>query len=309
MNRVDRLLALILFLQSRRSATAELMAEHFGLSVRTIYRDMAALAEAGVPVLAEAGSGYRLMKGYLLPPVNFSEQEAMALSTGLLLAQRMTSPGYTQLMQSALDKIKAVLPNDSKDRLQHLVRAMAAPLSTQPPAADLTLLQRAITHQQLLRLQYQDASWQQSEREVEPAGLIYYLGRWHFIGWCRLRQDWRDFRTDRISAVELLAEKVPARPDFSAQEFLQSCVPTPELTASIRFHPVAADRAKREWWQGFGNESQQYQQILLELKTSDWRSLASWLLSFGTSAEVLQPAELIDEIRQQSQQLLQLYAG
>jgi len=309
LNRVDRLLALILYLQSRRVATAEMMAEHFGLSIRTIYRDMAALAEAGVPVVAEAGAGYRLMKGYLLPPVNFSEQEAMALSTALLLAQRTTSANYTQLMQSALDKITAVLPNDGKDRLNHLVKAMAAPFSQPPPAADLTLLQRAITHQHLVRLHYRDASWQLSERDVEPAGLIYYLGRWHFIGWCRLRQDWRDFRTDRIHQLELLAEKTQARPDFSAQQFLQQHSPDSSQTAVVRFSTIAADRAKREWWHGIAGEQHHEGGTELELYCADWRSLASWLMSFGQMASVIEPLELKQEVIRQSQQLLALYQG
>ena len=141
MNRIDRLLALILYLQSRRTCTAEAMAEHFGLSVRTIYRDIAALGEVGVPILAEAGIGYSLMKGYLLPPVNFSEQEAYALSTGVMLAQRMTTHSYNEKMQSALDKIKAVLPNEAKHRLELLAKGMATPQTEHPQQADLSVLQ------------------------------------------------------------------------------------------------------------------------------------------------------------------------
>src|SRR6185503_11803203 len=90
MNRVDRLLAVILFLQSRRVTTAEQMARHFELSVRTIYRDLAALAEIGVPIAAEAGVGYTIMKGYHLPPVNFTTEEANALVTGGMLVGQFT---------------------------------------------------------------------------------------------------------------------------------------------------------------------------------------------------------------------------
>lgn len=307
MNRTDRLLALMLYMQSRRYCTAESMAEHFGLSIRTIYRDLAALAEAGVPILAEAGLGYRLMKGYLLSPVNFSEQEAMALSTGLLLAQRMTSQNYLQLMQSALDKVKSVLPSDARIRLDRLASAMATPLSEPLQQADLSLLQQAIARQQLVQFSYQTADWQHSERQAEPAGLLYYLGRWHFIGWCRLRNAYRDFRTDRISQLSLLSETVTPRENFNAREFMRQATPDSSLQAHIRFDRIAADRARREWWQGVGAEMQQDNYLVLTLNTYSWASLASWLLSFGTSARVIGPEALIKELQQQSTAILQQY--
>ncbi|WP_127026355.1 helix-turn-helix transcriptional regulator [Rheinheimera mangrovi] len=308
MNRIDRLLALILYLQSRRTCTAEAMAEHFGLSVRTIYRDIAALGEAGVPILAEAGIGYSLMKGYLLPPVNFSEQEAYALSTGVMLAQRMTTHSYNEKMQSALDKIKAVLPNEAKHRLELLAKGMATPQTNHPLQADLSVLQQAIARQQLLSFDYQNANQTQSSREVEAAGLVFYLGRWHLIAWCRLRQDYRDFRTDRIQNLQLQSEQFQARSDFNAKDFLQSGTPPAQLTAQILFAHTAADRARREWWQGITDELQNAEGVVMTLNCSDWMSLACWLLSLGTAAKVLAPDELKQEMRRQSGAVLALYS-
>lgn len=307
MNRIDRLLALILYLQSRRTCTAEAMAEHFGLSVRTIYRDIAALGEAGVPILAEAGIGYSLMKGYLLPPVNFSEQEAYALSTGAMLAQRMTTHSYNEKMQSALDKIKAVLPAQAKQRLELLAKGMATPQTTHPQQADLSVLQQAIARQQLLTFDYHSASQTQSQREVEAAGLVFYLGRWHLIAWCRLRQDFRDFRTDRIQNLQLQSEQFRARGDFNAKDFLQQGTAPASLTAQVLFAHTAADRARREWWQGITSEQQQQEGILMTINCSSWSVLACWLLSLGTAAKVLSPEELKQEVRQQSLAILALY--
>lgn len=308
MNRIDRLLALILYLQSRRTCTAEAMAEHFGLSVRTIYRDIAALGEAGVPILAEAGIGYSLMKGYLLPPVNFSEQEAYALSTGVMLAQRMTTHSYNEKMQSALDKIKAVLPNEAKHRLELLAKGMATPQTEHPQQADLSVLQQAIARQQLLNFDYKNANQTHSQREVEAAGLVFYLGRWHLIAWCRLRQDYRDFRTDRIHNLQLKSEQFQARGDFNAKDFLQSGTPPAQLTAQILFAHTAADRARREWWQGITDEQQTAEGMLMTLNCSDWASLACWLLSLGTAAKVLAPDELKQEMLKQSNAVLALYS-
>lgn len=308
MNRIDRLLALILYLQSRRTCTAEAMAEHFGLSVRTIYRDIAALGEAGVPILAEAGIGYSLMKGYLLPPVNFSEQEAYALSTGVMLAQRMTTQSYNEKMQSALDKIKAVLPNEAKHRLELLAKGMATPQTEHPQQADLSVLQQAIARQQLLTFDYQNASQTHSSREVEAVGLVFYLGRWHLIAWCRLRQDYRDFRTDRIHNLQLQAEQFQARSDFNAKDFLQFSTPAAQLTAQILFAHTTADRARREWWQGITDEQPNAEGVTMTLNCSDWSSLACWLLSLGTAAKVLAPDELKQEMRKQSCAVLALYS-
>ena len=308
MNRIDRLLALILYLQSRRTCTAEDMADHFGLSVRTIYRDIAALGEAGVPILAEAGIGYSLMKGYLLPPVNFSEQEAYALSTGVMLAQRMTTHSYNEKMQSALDKIKAVLPNEAKHRLELLAKGMATPQANHPQQADLSVLQQAIARQQLLTFDYQNASQTQSSRAVEAAGLVFYLGRWHLIAWCRLRQDFRDFRTDRINNLQLHSEQFQARGDFNAKDFLQSGTPPAQLAAQILFVHTAADRARREWWQGIAKEQQKAEGVEMSVNCSDWGSLACWLLSLGTAAQVLAPDELKQELCRQSQAILALYS-
>jgi predicted DNA-binding transcriptional regulator YafY len=157
MNRVDRLLGLILFLQSRRSATAADMAAHFGLSQRTIYRDMRALGEAGVPVLAEAGVGYSLLRGYLLPPVNFSEEEACALATGAMLLERAAAPSLAGHVDTALQKIRAVLPAARRDELVRIERSMASAASPPEPAdqADLALLQKALGRGRVLRFRYQ----------------------------------------------------------------------------------------------------------------------------------------------------------
>src|ERR1700761_9425242 len=105
MNRTDRLVALVMLLQSRRVTTASHMAAHFEVTERTIYRDLAALGEAGVPILGEAGVGYSLMRGYHLPPVMFSPDEALALVTGGLLAERLTDDKMRAAIRSALDKV------------------------------------------------------------------------------------------------------------------------------------------------------------------------------------------------------------
>src|SRR5262245_4868199 len=125
MNRVDRLIAMALRLQGRRVVRAEDLATHFEISVRTVYRDLAALGEAGIPILGEAGVGYSLMKGYHLPPVMFTSEEASALSIGGKLVEHLTDASLRKQMESALLKIRSVLPRDRQDYLDRLERSTA----------------------------------------------------------------------------------------------------------------------------------------------------------------------------------------
>ena len=152
MNRVDRLLTLILYLQSRRVVTAEELARHFELSIRTVYRDLAALGEAGVPIVAEAGVGYALLKGYHLPPVNFTAEEANALVTGGLLLGQFADGSLKAQMGSALKKVRAILPRDHQDRVDRLERSMATTANVKAPVqAELSLLQQALARQRVLQ--------------------------------------------------------------------------------------------------------------------------------------------------------------
>lgn len=145
MNRVDRLLALLLFLQSRRVTTADQMARQSELSLRTNYRGLAALGEIGVPIVTEAGVGYTLRPGFRLPPVNFTAEEANALVAGGMLVGHLTDASVRPQMQSALAKVRAILPREQHDRAIRLERAMTLTATVSAPEqADPGLLQRAL---------------------------------------------------------------------------------------------------------------------------------------------------------------------
>ena len=294
MNRVDRLLALILVLQSRRVVTAEELAAQFELSIRTIYRDLAALGQAGVPIIAEAGVGYMLMKGYHLPPVNFTAEEASALIMGGLLIGQRADGGTKTRMDSALLKIRGILPREYQDRIARLERGLATTANIKAPAqADLSLLQQALGGRNVLRFHYQGAGQADStERAAEPLGLIHYLERWHLIAWCRNRQGLRDFRTDRMTGVTVLPETFPPRADFDIRHYIRTAMPAPRLKARVRFTPLAADRALREWWMGVLDEEREPDGVTLTLAAVEWEQLVGWLQSFGVEATVLSPVSL-----------------
>src|SRR6185436_5050446 len=160
MNRVDRLMAIALHLQSRRVVRAEDLASHFEISVRTVYRDVAALGEAGIPILSEAGVGYSVVKGYHLPPVMFTAEEASAMSVGGKLVEHLTDASLRRQMESALLKIRSVLPRDRQDYLDRLERStavMPGRIDVRPRLASemLTPIQRALAERRVLALDYQ----------------------------------------------------------------------------------------------------------------------------------------------------------
>lgn len=294
MNRVDRLLGLILFLQSRPLSTAEEMAAHFRKSVRTIYRDIAALGDAGVPVVAQAGVGYSLARGFHLPPVSFTAEEAGALVTGGLLVERFADGSVTRPLRPALMKILAVLPQPMQVRMLRLEKSMATTAQPSAPVggADLSRLQSALAERRPIRMSYQ--GWGKStaeKRVVEPLGLIHYLERWHLIAWCRARGELRDFRTDRMSRVTVLDECFEPKLEFSPEEYLKS-MPRPDLRAELRFQPEHADRARREWWQGVIEDRETAAGTVMTLAAVEWERLVNWLLTFGSAVEILSPPSL-----------------
>ena len=196
--------------------------------------------------------GYSILKGYHLPPVNFTEEEACALATSGMFARYCSDDSMNRHMVSAMDKIRAVLRPAHRDqvmRLEHGLGATAIRASTEQPG--LMELQKALSRRQAVRFSYQGHGQEQAlVRVAEPLGLLHYLDRWHLIAWCRLRQDFRDFRTDRMRELEILPERFAPRDGFSLDAYIRQTMPPPGLRARVFFAAGSIDRAKREWWPG-----------------------------------------------------------
>ena len=215
MNRTDRLMGIIAHIQSKKYQTAEQLAEHFGMSVRTVYRDLRAMNEIGVPVGFEAGRGYYIVGGYFLPPVSLTAEEANALALTEPLVLRFADKEVARHVGTALSKIKMALGSQQRDNLENIQSKTAhyipeAFAYLMPDTNFLTVIQNAIVHRTILKMEYANAGEEEvSAREVEPIGLTFYSLNWHLIGWCHLRNDYRDFRTSRIR--RLTASIMPFR--------------------------------------------------------------------------------------------------
>lgn len=210
-SRLSRLTAILTQLQTKRLIIAPKLAAKFGVSVRTIYRDIKALEEAGVPILTEEGKGYSLMEGYRIPPVMFTESEANALITAEHLVLTNKDKSFIDNYSSAIAKIKAVLKLDTKDKMELLSNRIAFWQGNDElvNSNNLSVLQLAITHFKLTKIEYQSVHTDTfSAREIEPFAL-YNTGEdnWLLIAWCRLRCDFRTFRIDKILKINVLEEK------------------------------------------------------------------------------------------------------
>jgi len=317
MNRTDRLVAIVLFLQGRRVVRAEDLARHFEINIRTVYRDIAALGEAGVPIAGEAGVGYSLRKGYQLPPVMFTADEATSLFVGGELVKQFTDASLHAPMVSALDKLRAVLPRDRQDQVERLLQrtlVLERPGRAAPEAAGqrwLLPVQQGVALRRVLRLVYRGRERDEDTvREVEPQGVVFYGGAWYLVAWCRLRQDYRHFRVDRIRRLEMSGATVPPRPDFSlakhmaAQRSVEDTIP-----ARVWFARRAQDRARRESYATLIEEKARDGGAEFSLYTFSLEWTARWLLSFAGDAEALAPARLRALVRGEAEVVAQKHAA
>lgn len=200
MNRIDRLFGILTLLQSKKYVPAEKIAEKFGISVRTVYRDVKALCEQGIPVSFEQHKGYFVVQGYFLPPVSFSTEEANALLLSESIVYGFSDKSIQTHYSTALNKVKAVMGSKARDKMEHLNERikMQVPECINYSFEYLTVLQQAISARTIIEIDYKNNKEEVSRRLVEPIGLIFYALNWHIIAWCHVRHDYRDFRVSRI---------------------------------------------------------------------------------------------------------------
>jgi len=205
-NRLSRLVAILIQLQTKRLLTSTKLAENFGVSVRTIYRDIKVLEQAGVPIITEEGKGYSLMEGYKIPPIMFTENEANALITAEHLVLKNRDSSLVKEYKEAINKVKAVLLYSTKEKVELLSKRIAVSpvLSETNQSNSLTLIQNALTDFKVLDITYHsEQKDEQTERKIEPFALYYSLQEsWTLIAYCRLRKDYRMFRLDRIIKIK-----------------------------------------------------------------------------------------------------------
>ncbi|QDQ25587.1 YafY family transcriptional regulator [Chitinimonas arctica] len=234
-----RVLALLELLQNHGLISGAELARRLEVDPRTLRRYILALEALGIPVLTERGrdGGYRLMQGFKLPPMLFTNDEALALALGLVASRSLGLASHAPAGESALSKLERVLPDKLRQRMRAVGETVSLDIARAKTASDteiLATLSAAAQNRQRVRLRYGAPGQARTERAIDPYGLSYLGGKWFVVGFCHLRQDKRSFRLDRILLAELLPASFARPADFDAMRFLTTAMATIPRAHSVR---------------------------------------------------------------------------
>lgn len=299
MNRIDRVTAILIQLQSKRVVKAQDIAERFNISLRTVYRDIRTLEEAGIPLIGETGIGYSIMDGYRLPPVMFTMDEATAFLTAEKLVEKLTDTSTDESFKSAMYKIKAVLRSTEKDYLETMdnhIEVLTNPYVAKEYNAQNSLqpILKSISEKKVLTINYfANHSQENTLRNIEPVGIFYSGSNWHLLAFCQLRNDYRDFRIDRIK--QITSTPLPYKKEHpSLKSFLK------QITQEKELHKVVITVTKdiikyfgeQKYYNGFISQKEVKGKIEMTFLTCSIEGFARWYIMYGDSAEIISPESL-----------------
>nr|WP_068888158.1 YafY family protein [Pedobacter panaciterrae] len=223
-SRLSRIIAILTQLQTRRLTTAAYLSEKFSVSVRTIYRDIRSLQDGGIPIFTEEGKGYSLVEGYSLPPVSFTESQANALITAEQLVLRNKDISFVSEYSDAVTKIKSVLKSNTKDNVNLLSERIAIRnnIDGDRSSNNLSAIQLALTGFKLLEIVYVAEDTAETSRVLEPFAVYSTQDNWLLIAFCRLRNEYRSFRLDRIKDLSVLNKAFQPH-KLTLPEYFQLC--------------------------------------------------------------------------------------
>ena len=307
-----RVLAVLELLQTHGSLAGPELARRIGVDGRTLRRYISALEELGIPITAERGrhGGYALVAGFKLPPMMFTDDEALALSLGLLAARSLGLAGAAPAVASAQAKLERVMPAGLKRRVRAIDESVALDLERGSAASDnaaLTQLSAAAQARQRVHLAYRDGHGLASERDFDPYGLAWRGGRWYVVGFCHLRGGERSFRLDRVEAVRPLPSSF-ARPDnFDALGHLTRAIATlPRAYAIEVFLETDLATARREMFETVGVCEPEAGGTVLFAQADDLDWFARELARLPFRFSIRHPAALKTALRACAERLLGL---
>ena len=311
-----RVLAVLELLQSRGRVSGPELARRIGVDGRTLRRYIAMLEEIGIPIVAERGrfGGYALVAGFKLPPLVFTNDEALALAVGLLAARSLGLADAAPAVAGAQAKLQRVMPRALERRLRAIDETVALDFSRRSAApgvnAALVTLSAAAQARQRVHLSYRSVEQQDTARDFDPYGLVWRGGRWFAVGHCHLRRDVRSFRLDRVIDVRALPANFGRPEGFDALEHLARSVATlPRAYAIEVLLHVDLDRARRETFDAIGVFTPEGDAVRLSTQADDLDWFARELARLPFDFAVLAPPALRDAIRRQGARLRRLATG
>ncbi|MBX3082160.1 MAG: YafY family transcriptional regulator [Anaerolineae bacterium] len=288
MNRTDRLLAMVLELQAKKTQRAEDLAATFEISKRTVYRDIQALSEAGVPIISVPGTGYSLMEDYFLPPLSFTADEATMLLLGLDVMTQSFDAEYRAAAQSSARKIAGVLPDAQRDKvawLRESLHFISTDRATPTHAATLQTLRGALIKQQQVRFAYisrHSGEPTAETRTANPYGLVRVSDAWILVAYCHLRKDIRNFRLSRISDLTVLDAHFERPTDYMTRESTRRRE-EPRLIVHVWFDQEATPWVDEDRFYFIADRQPTDDGgLLVTLKLRQERDALQWLLGWGS---------------------------
>jgi len=299
-NTATRLIHLIMLLQQRPNQKAADLAAELGVSVRTLHRYFEMLDEMGIPVYSERGpyGGFSLVRGYKMPPLVLTPQEAVTVALGTGMVEEVWGELYRESARAALAKLEHLLPDEQKGEVAWARRTLIATgmhrgnLEALTPQLDR--LRRAVREHRRVNMHYRSLSSPHPvQRVLNPYALIHRWGWWYVIGYCHLRQAVRSFRVDRIESLQVSDQVFQSPLGFDVQAYLaQDWQAPPQVAVRMRFNAEAAHVAlsNRSYWETVTEEPDGSAVVTFSAPEMYWA--ASMVLAYGPIVEVLEPPAL-----------------
>lgn len=310
-----RVLTVLELLQAHRQMSGPRLAERLEVDVRSVRRYITMLQDLGIPIEAERGryGNYRLLRGFKMPPLMFTEEEALALTLGLLAARRLGLSVTAPAVEGALAKIDRVLPEALRTQVQAVQETLGlsgtfARRSVSAPESSVVLAMSSATQQERrVHMRYQAGRSEATERDVDSYGLVFHAGVWYAIGYCHLRQDQRTFRLDRVLQVELLEETFTRPSDFNAVDQLRRSIASKPGNWRVEvLLEISKEDAERLVPPTVAMLEQVPEGVLLRCIEEDLDWLAHFLIELRCPLVVRQPVELRAALRKVAAEIVQM---
>lgn len=313
MNKFDRVISILVLLQTKNLIKASTIAERFDISLRTVYRDISTLKKAGIPIIGDPGIGYSMMEGYRIPPIMFNEWEASALLTAEKVIGKLTDKETEAHYSSAMMKIKSILRSTEKQSLAVLDDSIL--ISENKTGENRTFLQEifnSITNKQILKINYQKADGSSSKRSLEPIGCYHKFNNWYLVAYCQKQKDYRTFKLKRIKSCDVspvifdtkhinLQKYMDQQNDnWKAEQEFYSI----EIAFNLSYVKFAEGR---KYYFGFVDQTVKDEQVYMKFLNTSIEVIARWLLQFGDQAIVISPPVLKERMKVLAKQLYANY--
>lgn len=313
MNKFDRIISILILLQTKKRITASFIAGRFETSLRTIYRDINTLKSAGIPVIGDPGIGYSIMEGYRLPPVMFNEGEALSLLTAEKFMANTVDYKTHQHYSDAMTKIKAILRSSEKQALDVLNDSITITrYKSEKHKPYLQDLFKSIASFKVLKISYQKADGTSSNRIVEPLGCYHQSNFWYLVGFCQEKCDYRTFKINRIQDLIILDETFKKH-KINLQNYLEEQARKRKekqqaKVIEVFFHSSVVQFANlRKYYFGVIDEVEKENGVTMKFWSYSTEVMARWLMQFTNKATILQPEILRDRIKELSVELYDHY--